>query len=239
MGALLGATRQPSLNVALAASVVLLFYNNLVSSFPLETRKDFLLYSNLGLTALFLAGAYVVGLRLPDLGLTPRALARSSLLGAAIGLVLALPPVAFIVISPFVTGETVQAGDINDLSSGEMAFRLAFRVPIGTSLTEELTFRGVLFALWQRAAGLRGAVLGTAVVFALWHVVITFGTVADSEVVEQPALIALGYIGSLLGLFIGGLFFAVLRWRTGSVAGPFFFHWLIVGLMTLAVWARD
>ena len=227
------------LRPALVASAVLLLYNNLVSLVPLETRQDFLLYSNLSLTAIALLAAYALDLRPSDLGLTPRAVARSSLWGLAIGLVLALPPVAFIVLSPFVTGETVQAGDINDLSPGEMALRMAVRIPIGTALTEELVFRGVLFALWQKAAGLGGAVMGTSAVFALWHLVITFGSVADSEVVEGPALIVLGYVGSLLALFIGGLFFALLRWRTGSVAGPFFVHWLTVALMTLAVWARD
>jgi hypothetical protein len=56
--------------------------------------------------------------------------------------------------------------------------------------------------------------------------------------VESAPLVALAYFGSLLGLFVGGAAFALLRWRTGGVAGPFFFHWIVVALMTVTVWLR-
>jgi hypothetical protein len=79
-------------------------------------------------------------------------------------------------------------------------------------------------------------VLGTGIVFALWHLVVTFRSVAESQVVEAARLIALGYLGSLFGLFVGGAALALLRWPTGGVAGPFFLHWIVVALMTLAVW---
>lgn len=52
-------------------------------------------------------------------------------------------------------------------------------------------------------------------------------------------LLALGYLGCLLGLFLGGVAFALLRWRTDGVAGPFFLHWVVVALMIMAVWLRN
>ncbi len=229
----------PGLCQALLLSVLLLLYSNLTSLFEAERREEFLLYSNLGLLSLLLLWARWAGFTLPELGLAGAQARASALWGIVLGLVLAVPPVAFIALAPFATGEAVQAGDINGLSGSEMALRLAFRIPVGTALFEEVAFRGVLYASWLRATDLRRTVLGTGVVFALWHVVITFKSVAESEVVEAAPLIALGYLGSLLGLFVGGAAFALLRWRTGGVAGPFFFHWIVVALMTLTVWLRS
>lgn len=238
MYSLLRAPLSPALRQALFLSLLLLLYSNLTSLFEPERREDFLLYTNLGLLALLLLWTRRAGFTLEDLGLAGAQNRAGALWGIALGLVLALPPVAFIALAPFLTGEPVQAGEINDLSGSEMALRLAFSVPVGTALFEEVTFRGVLYACWLRATDLRRTVLGTGIVFALWHIVITFNSVRESEVVEAAPLIALGYLGSLLGLFAGGAAFALLRWRTGGVAGPFFFHWVVVALMTLTVWLR-
>jgi membrane protease YdiL (CAAX protease family) len=231
--------RDPALRSALLLSVLLLLYSNLTSLFEPERREEFLLYSNLCLLSLLLLWARWAGFALAELGLAGAQARTSALWGIALGLVLALPPVAFIALAPLVTGEPVQAGEINGLSGSEMALRLAFRIPVGTALFEEVAFRGLLYASWLRATDLRRTVLGTGIVFALWHVVITFKSVAESEVVEAAPLIALGYLGSMLGLFVGGAAFALLRWRTGGVAGPFFFHWIVVALMTLTVWLRS
>jgi membrane protease YdiL (CAAX protease family) len=229
----------PGLLQALLLSTLLLLYGNLTSLVEPERRSDFLLYSNLGLLSLLLLWSRWVGFSLSELGLAGDQAKASTLWGVALGLVLAAPPVAFIAMAPFFTGEPIQAGEINDLSGSEMAFRLAFRIPAGTALFEEVTFRGILYACWLRAGDLRRTVLGTGVVFAFWHTVITFRSVTEAEVVDSAPLIALGYAGSLLGLFVGGVAFALLRWRTDGVAGPFFVHWIVVALMTLAVWLRS
>jgi membrane protease YdiL (CAAX protease family) len=239
MDALPPFVRDPARRSALLLSLLLLLYGNLTSLVEPERRGEFLLYSNLGLLSLLLLWSRWAGFSPSDLGLAGDRARASALWGVALGLVLAAPPVAFIALAPFVTGEPTQAGEINDLSGSEMAFRLAFRVPVGTALFEEVTFRGILYACWLRAADLRSTVLGTGVVFALWHTVITFRSVTGAEVVDSAPLIALGYAGSLLGLLVGGAAFALLRWRTGGVAGPFFVHWIVVALMTLAVWLRS
>lgn len=228
----------PGLRQAVLLSLLLVLYGNLTSLFDQERREDFLLYSNLGLLALLLLWARWAGFTMRELGLAGAQIRSSALWGVALGVVLSLPPVAFIALVPLVTGEPIQAADINDLSGSEMALRLALRVPVGTALFEETAFRGVLYASWLRATDVRRTVLGTGFVFALWHVVVTFNSVRESEVVEAAPLIAIGYLGSLLGLFVGGTAFALLRWRTGGVAGPFFFHWIVVAFMTLAVWQR-
>ena len=40
----------------------------------------------------------------------------------------------------------------------------------------------------------------------------------------------------MAGLFVGGMIFAYLRWKTGSIAAPAVAHWLIVALMAAAIW---
>lgn len=229
----------PAPRQALFLSVLLLLYSNLTSLFEPDRREAFLIYSNLGLMSLLLLWCRWAGFSLSDLGLAAAQVKASALWGAVLGLLLALPPVAFIALAPIVTGEPVQAGEINDLSGSEVALRVALRVPVGTALFEEVAFRGILYAVWLRATDLRRTVLGTGVVFALWHMVITFKSVLEAEVVEWAPLVALGYIGSLLGLFAGGVAFALLRWRAGGVGGPFFFHWIIVALMTTTAWLRS
>lgn len=251
---------RPEARGAVALSVVLVAYGNLTSLPPHDIRLRFLFFTNLALVAVILWVA-VRGSRLSreSLGLTRRSLLRSSALGIAIAVALALPPVIVIVIAPFVTGEPVEYGDITTFSGREMAVRLGFTSLIRTALFEELAFRGVLYAYFLRAFGSTArapivdplgplvpdrrsadgrTILWTSLVFAIWHVVITSRTVVESEVIDAVWLVPPAILISLGATFVGGLVFAWLRWRTGGVAGPFFVHWLTVGIMSLAAWLR-
>lgn len=251
----------PQAGGAVALSVILIAYGNLVSLSPSDVRVRFLVFTNLALLALILWVALRrSGLGYDILGLNRKALLRSSAWGIAIGALLALPPVALIVVVPFVTGEPIEYGDINTFSGREMAQRLAFTTLVRTALFEEIAFRGVLYAYFLRAFAPsaahvpasspprtlvpeRGtadgrAILWTSLVFALWHIVISSRTVAEGNVVDSPWLVPPAVLFSLAGTFLGGLVFAWLRWRSGSVAGPFFVHWLTVALMSLAAWLR-
>jgi membrane protease YdiL (CAAX protease family) len=223
---------------AFAVSIALLVYGNCVSLFANDTRQTFLLYTNLAVMCALVAFALALGTTRRELGLAPGTWMRDAMWGAALGLALALIPVAFILIAPFVTGDPLHVEDIDTLAGREIALRVAFRVPVGTALPEEVISRGVLFALWLRASGESAAVLATSLVFALWHIVISFGSVSGAGVVERPELVAAGYLLALAGLFIGGVMFAWLRIRTGNVVAPVVVHWLVVALMQLAVWAR-
>ena len=154
-----------------------------------------------------------------------------------LSVVAAIPPVAFITLAPLFNGGPVEAPDITERSGVSMAFFLLFRQPVGTALFEEVAFRGVLYGVWQRAGGDRGALVATAATFSLWHLVITSRTVIESGVVSTPPAVIAGVAVSLVGLFVGGLIFAYLRWHTQSIAAAVVAHWLIVALMTVAVWS--
>jgi membrane protease YdiL (CAAX protease family) len=227
----------PAVWAALAATAVLLVYGNAVSAFPHETRDQFLLWSNLALMAVLVALALGRARLSPDeLGLGLGTARGSAYVGAALGLVAAVPPVAFVGLAPLFSGDAVESPGITEKSGAGMAYFLLFRQPVGTALFEEVSFRGVLYGLWSRVGGDRAALLATAAAFSAWHLVITSRTVAESGVVDNPAAVAAGVIVSLTGLFVGGLLLAYLRWHTRSIAAAVVAHWLIVAFMTVAVW---
>jgi membrane protease YdiL (CAAX protease family) len=227
---------RPDVWVATGLSALVLAYGNSISTVDPDVRERFLLWSNLAFLALLL-GIAVPWARLSwdELGLRWGAVRSSAAWGAAISVV-AMLPVAFIAIAPLVTGDPIEAEGISERSAGELAYFLGFRQPLGTALFEEMTFRGVLYGAWQRVGGARTAVLASAGVFAAWHLVITSRTVAESGVVGAPPAVAAGVVVSLAGLFVGGLIFGWLRWRTGSIAAAAVAHWLIVAAMASAVW---
>ena len=223
--------------VAVGLSAVLLCYGNAASSFPHDTRGQFLLWSNLALMVALLAWAVRwARCTLVEIGLDRRRVAGSALLGVVLSVLVAVPPVLFIVLAPLFTGNPVEAEEITGRSGAGMAYFLLVRQPVGTALFEEVAFRGVLYGVWQRAGGDRAAILATSVVFSLWHLVVSSRTVAESGVVSAPPAVAAGVIVLLAGLFVGGLIFAYLRWRTRSIAAPVTAHWLIVALMAVTVW---
>jgi membrane protease YdiL (CAAX protease family) len=228
---------RPELWAAAGLSAGLLAYGNGTSLFSHDAREAFLLWSNLGLVALLLAWALArARFSLAELGLGLGAARGSAMFGVVLSVLAALPPVAFVLLAPLYNGGPVEAEDITGRSGGELAYFVLFRQPVGTALFEELAFRGVLYAAWLRAGGDRLAVVASSAVFAAWHVVITSRTVAESGVVDAPAAVAGGVAVSLLGLLVGGLIFAYLRWHTRSIAAAAVAHWLIVAEMTVAVW---
>ncbi len=234
-----GRTRAAVLD-AVAAGGALLAYNNCLSLVigPGDGPGLVRVWANAGMLALLLAAALARGYGAEELGLAPRRLAGGFAAGFLGGLALAVIPVGFIALAPFVTGEPIENEGITSLSGPALALRLGLRVPLGTALFEEAVFRGVLYAAALRAGGQRAAFLWTAAVFALWHTAITSMTVAESGVVGSTGLVALGVIVSLAGLFVGGLIFAWLRWRTGAIGAAVGLHWSVVAAMTIAVWAR-
>lgn len=235
-----GGARGPAVVDALVVGTALLAYNNALSLVigPGDGPGALRVWTNAALLALALLAVRARGYDVDELGLRPARLASGLAAGFALGLALAVAPVAFVALAPLVTGEPIQNEGVTSLSGPELAIRLGLRVPFGTALFEEVLFRGVLYAAMFRASGERAALLGTALVFALWHTAITSMTVAESGVVQAQPLVALGVLVSLAGLFVGGLIFAWLRWRTGSIGAAVGLHWSVVSAMTVAVWAR-
>lgn len=110
------------------------------------------------------------------------------------------------------------------ISYAGLAYQVLLRIPIGTVLSEELFFRGVILGLGLKLWSQRGAVLYASVLFGLWHV-LPSQTVSDANRVLQEAGMSGGVVVSAVVFTAGaGVWFAWLRLRSGSVVAPMLVH---------------
>jgi len=126
---------------------------------------------------------------------------------------------------------------------GELAWRLLVEIPLGTALTEEVAFRGVLPALFRRrfASEPNWAVradVTAAGLFGLWHI-LPASALANSnpKLQELPTTSArlVAVASSVTGTSAAGLAFTWLRNRSGSVLAPVLLHGAInSGAYTIA-----
>ena len=65
---------------------------------------------------------------------------------------------------------------MSDLTGSRVMFQALVEVPFGTVLLEEIAFRAVLFSMLVRRYGLVWGVVGSSVLFGLWHVLPSIGT---------------------------------------------------------------
>lgn len=216
-----------------ALSVALLIYASIVQLVPGYTA----LYVPISLvgTGLLLIVARWLRLDRRDLAITPDRVADGLRWGGVIGLVAATGlavGVAVPALRPLLEDDRV-----GDIGYGLLAYRMFIRIPLGTALLEEVAFRGVLFGAWQRWAGTRAAIVGSSVVFGLWHVRPAWDLL-DENGVSQPVAVELLLVATAVMLTAAaGGFFCWLRTRSRSLVAPFVAHAMINSVATLAAFA--
>lgn len=108
------------------------------------------------------------------------------------------------------------------LLSRSQAFKKAtLEIPLGTVITEEVIFRGLLFALIVQIGTEWSAVLISSLLFGLWHVIdaIIFSRNNDSLGGKGQTIIAtIGFTT------LAGVAFAILRLVSGSLLAPILLH---------------
>ncbi len=220
--------------VAVVLALLVIAYGNLISLRPDEVRIDYVwafILGNLMFVGLLLVWlTRIEGLPLAAVGLASENAGRSALAGALLALVAITPVVLFFAVSA-AAGSGVSYQDIDDTSWGGFFLWAGLKQPVGTSFFEELLFRGILLAKMTVAWGQRRALLASGAVFALWHLVISFRTIQDTNVASPAGLALVAILASLAGIFVGALFLGYLRQRTGNLAGSMVFHWLVVVAM--------
>ena len=122
-----------------------------------------------------------------------------------------------------------------EMSGSKIAFQALIEVPLGTVLLEEIAFRAVLLSMLARRFGIVWAIVISAILFGLWHVLPSIGTHE-----ANPALgsvVGKGRRGNILAVLLSvittalaGVLFAALRLVSGSVLAPMGFHWGTNGL---------
>lgn len=226
---------------ALAFAAFLVVYGNAVSAFPEGVHEDYAwAFVLVGLAAMLLAIVWALrwaGLSLKDIGITRVGAQRGALIGLGVAALVILPVVIYFAFPIGVSQGSIEYEGAEDLTLGSFLLWALVRQPIGVSLFEETMFRGLLQGLSLRAYGMVKGILLSAVAFGLWHLVINFQTVRDTNVGDSIGLAVAAQLASMLGLILGGLFMSVLRQRSGSLAAPIAFHWLVVVAMQGSLFA--
>jgi membrane protease YdiL (CAAX protease family) len=233
--------RGKEVTAALAFAAFLLAYGNGLSALPDSLRGPLewvFFLANLTLLPLVLVWAVAIqGLSFASLGLTRRNALASAGAGAALAALVSIPVVLYFIFPVGVAEGSIDYEEVEDLSMGSFLLWAFFRQPVGTAIFEEVVFRGVLQGSMTRAFGTAKGILATAATFALWHVVINYRTIQDTNIGDSAILSPLAQVGSIGGLVLGGLFLSLLRHRTRNLAGPIVFHWLIVVAMNGTLFA--
>lgn len=124
---------------------------------------------------------------------------------------------------------------VSALSGPRLMFQALVQVPFGTVLFEEIAFRAVLFSMLARRFGVIPAIIISALLFGIWHVLPSVGTHE-----QNPALgsvVGSGRRGHLLAILasvvtttVAGVLFTLMRIVSGSVLAPMGLHWATNGL---------
>lgn len=177
-------------------------------------------------------------------GLTLRGSGKSTLWGLALGAALSGPPLFFFY-RPILLDTPLEYGPVANLSRREMLVELLLRLPINVALLEEIAFRGLLYGALRRSTSVPVATVVSALGFAGWHITVTATTAAETNLSNaklprflKPLLQPLAVLGGMLSTGIAGALFALVRERTGSLAGAIVAHWVVDSLMVLALWLR-
>jgi membrane protease YdiL (CAAX protease family) len=130
---------------------------------------------------------------------------------------------------------------ISDLSGPRVMFQALVEVPFGTVLLEEIAFRSVLFSMLARRYGVVWALVWSALIFGLWHVLPSIGTHEQNPALGKVAgqglrgnIVAVSI--SVLTTAVAGVLFVGLRLLSGSVLAPMGLHWATNGLGYFFSW---
>lgn len=213
--------------VVIAAIVVINVVNN-----RLAPQSHYLLWAFVGSVVLIAIGL-LDGNSWTDMGLGWWFFLSGFVWAAAsIGLVTAV----YVIGSAFRrTRKAFHDESIGSLSGSRLAFQALVEVPFGTVLLEEIAFRAVLFSMLARRYGVVWAIVISAVLFGIWHVLPSIGThernpalgsVVGGGIRGNVLVVA----GSVLTTTVAGVLFALMRIVSGSVIAPMGLHWATNGL---------
>ena len=190
------------------------------------------------LVVISLITARAAGLTTVTLGLDLRRAPRGAAIGAIV-VVAAIVGLAAIRIAAFVVGHPVAYQPVLEVSADELVRHLVFFLPFGGVLPEEIAFRGTLLGMIAGRYGARSALVASAATFALWHGIVIVSTIGATTIAPPSPWAAPAMIGALGAVFGGGVVFAALRLRTGTIASSIVAHWgfnavLLAGLRAIA-----
>jgi membrane protease YdiL (CAAX protease family) len=114
---------------------------------------------------------------------------------------------------------------VRGMRGGALGFYVLVRIPLGTAVTEEVVFRGVLFAAWGSAGAtpLEAALLAS-LAFGLWHIAPTIIGLRMNEPDASGRKVMAAVMGAVILTAVAGLLLTWLRVETGSLLTPIIIH---------------
>ena len=126
------------------------------------------------------------------------------------------------------------------ISGGRLLYELGVSIVLLTAIPEEFAFRGVLLGSALRLWGPWRASVITSVLFGLWHIEPTLGTMRDNHATAGLSASIGGQVLVVLGAiavtFVAGLLFCWLRLRSKSLIAPVMAHAATNGLALTVAW---
>jgi membrane protease YdiL (CAAX protease family) len=143
--------------------------------------------------------------------------AAPSIVAALIALAIILIAAALLAAAVVVVAHAPLDAGVASLSWSEILFRALVGIPIGTALCEEVIFRGVLLAAFDRLLAPRWSIAATSFAFGLWHMA------AESQRVGAGSTFAV-VPGVLATTAASAFVLGPLRRRTGNLVAPIAVH---------------
>ncbi len=124
---------------------------------------------------------------------------------------------------------------VGSLPPGLRPLHLAVMVPLGTVVPEEVLFRGVLQQRWEEETGaMWGGILGSSMVFGLWHVGPSVAALMRLRPRKSPAEVLGAVAWTVTTTALAGIGFGMLRSLSGGLAAPIGAHLAINVVGSLA-----
>jgi membrane protease YdiL (CAAX protease family) len=189
------------------------------------------------LALVMLVVARAAGLVRTDLGLAASDAPNGLRYGAA---VLALVVVVLVVTAAIPATSRFLDDERADLPVGGLAYAVVVSTLLVTVLPEELAFRGVLLGAGRQLWTDLRAVVISSLLFGLWHISPTLGTMSSNHETAGTAGSTWGTIGLVAGsvaiTFGAGLVFCWLRLRSRSLLAPVLAHLATNGAALVVAW---
>lgn len=211
----------------LTVVVGMLIALNLANAFLLSSWPEAIIQVAVAIT--LVGFALRRGYSTASLGLSKASLVAGVRLGAALSAVIVLGVVVLAWV-PFGRG-FLEDERFTDMSGWSAWYELAVRIPIVTSLSEELLFRSVQLTVLLGMLSKAWSVVWCSLCFGAWHILTTVGDLADNATTDS--LDALGQTAAVLGVVaataVAGAVFAWARIRSSSIVAPWLIHTTLNG----------